>query len=68
MTDRKKLHVTFLSVDEMLALDVIATSILNNKGKVEWKMPVSKEWLKDLESAHQKLTKKIEELSEADGE
>lgn len=47
--------VVYLTVDEISALRVIAESVIEKGGKVEWQLPVSEEWIGNLRTASKKL-------------
>jgi hypothetical protein len=49
-------HLVFLTKDEMAALSLLAEAVVNGGGKVQWKLPVSPQWIEDLRSANKKIS------------
>lgn len=66
MADRQRKHITYLTVDEMSALSVLAEMFIKTEGKLGRlaELPISDQYRADLTSANEKLSKKIEEVGE----
>jgi hypothetical protein len=62
--DGKKQQLLFLTVDEIIALQVIARALIDTDGKFKRlaEVPISDQFKADLKSAVEKLDAKIEEL------
>lgn len=49
-------EMVWLTKDEISALSILAETVVNGGGVVNWSLPVSEQWVADLKSANDKLT------------
>lgn len=61
-----KQHIVYLTVEEMAGLAQICQMLIDGEGRARLleKIPISKQYVKDLQGAAEKLNRKLDEISE----